>query len=78
MPSFSRGLQPQVTIHDFAVASNQAWDFEAEFADRCAHAIHGGIVLSGVAGVENQTIDWPDLNFRRRRRRNHPSRRAAN
>jgi hypothetical protein len=39
---------------------------------RCGPA-HRGIVLARVAGVENQAIYCPDLNFRWRRRRNHPS-----
>ena len=37
-----------MTIDHFAVAANEAWDFEAELADRCAHAIFRGIVLTRI------------------------------
>jgi hypothetical protein len=55
------GLQAQVTVYDFAVASNQTWDFEAELLNRSAHAIDGVVVLPRIAGVWNQTRNVPLL-----------------
>jgi hypothetical protein len=58
---FARGLQAQMAIDDFAVAAGEYRDLESELADAAAHAIHSGIVLAGVAGVENEFVDWPVL-----------------
>jgi hypothetical protein len=58
----ARGLQTQVSVDDFTVAAGKHRDFEAELADAAAHAIDGGIVLAGVPGVEDELVDWPQLN----------------
>ena len=61
----ARGLQPQVAVDHLAVAAGQHRNLEAEFADAAAHAIHGGVVLARVAGVEDEAVDRPDLNLKR-------------
>ena len=63
MSQLARGLQAQVAIDDFAVAARQHGNLEAELADAAAHAIDGGVVLAGIAGVENELIDRPDLDL---------------
>ena len=63
-PNLQSGLQPEVAVHDFPVAARENRDLEAELADAGTHAIHRGIVLARVAGVEDQAVDGPDLNLR--------------
>ena len=53
-----------MTIHHLAVAAGQHGDFEAELANAAAHAIHRGVVLARIAGVEDQPVDRPNLDFR--------------
>jgi hypothetical protein len=50
-----------VAIHDLAVAAGEHRNLETELADAGAHAVNGGIVLSRVAGVEDQPVEGPDL-----------------
>ena len=57
------GFQPQVAVHDLAVAACQHGDLEAELANAAAHAIHRGVVLAGIACVEDQLVDRPSLDF---------------
>ena len=52
-----------MAIHHFAVAAREHGNLEAELADAAAHAIHGGVVLARVAGVEDEPVDVPDLDF---------------
>ena len=61
----ARGLQAQMAVHHLAVAAGEHRDLEAELADAAAHAIHGGIVLAGIAGVEDQPVDGPGLDLYR-------------
>jgi hypothetical protein len=52
-----------VAIDHFAVAAGEHGDLEPELADAAAHAIDGGIVLTGISGVEDQPVDRPDLDL---------------
>jgi hypothetical protein len=54
-----------MAIHYFSIAAREDRDFETEFTDAGAHAIHGGVVLARIAGVEDQLVDGPDLNLKR-------------
>jgi len=54
-----------MSVNHFAAAAGQDRDFEAELADAAAHPIHRGVVLPGVAGVEDQAVNRPDLNLQR-------------
>ena len=63
MTQLARGLQPQMAIDHLAVAAGQHRDLEAELPDAAAHAIDRGVVLAGIACVEDQLVDRPDLNF---------------
>src|ERR1039458_6399842 len=47
------------------VFSKSLWNFETKFADTAAHAIHRRVVLARVAGVKDQLVDGPHLDFRR-------------
>jgi hypothetical protein len=49
-------------------AAGEHWDLKSKLPDAAAHAIYRGVVLSGVAGVEDQAVDWPNLDFRCRGR----------
>jgi len=60
-----------VIINHFAVRPGQHWNLEAGLPDAAAHAIHGSMVFSGLASVENQFVDGPDLDFHRWGRLNH-------
>jgi hypothetical protein len=60
-----------VAVHDGSVAAREHRDLEAEFADAAAHAIHGGVVLAWVAGVENKPVDGPDFYLQRVDRFSH-------
>ncbi len=60
----ARGLQPEVTVHHLAVAARQHRNLEAELADAAAHAIDRGVVLAGIACVEDQSVDRPNLDLR--------------
>jgi hypothetical protein len=60
-----------MTVDHLAIASNQTGNFEAKLSDRSAHAINGGIVLSGIAGILDQSFGWPKLDVLRRRMRDH-------
>jgi hypothetical protein len=46
-----------MAVNYLAVAASQHGDFEAEFPDAAAHAIHGGVVLSRIANIEDQPFD---------------------
>ena len=63
MTQLARGLQPEVAIDDLAVAAREHRDLEAELANAAAHAIDRGVVLAGVASVEDETINVPNLNL---------------
>jgi hypothetical protein len=54
-------------IYHLAVAARKYRDLEAELADAAAHAIHDAVVLAGIASVENQAVNRPDVDFERRR-----------
>lgn len=72
-PEFSRGLQTQVPVQHLAVAACENRNLESEFADAAAHAIHGGIVLSGISWVFDEPFDRPSFNALLHNRRNHAS-----
>ena len=57
----ARGLQAEVAVDDLAVAAREHRDLESELADAAAHAIHRGVVLSGIARVKNKLVDRPLL-----------------
>jgi hypothetical protein len=57
----ARGLQAQMTVDDFAVAAGAFRDFEAKLPDAAAHAIHGRVVFARVARIENEFVNWPQL-----------------
>jgi hypothetical protein len=38
-------------------------DLESELADAAAHAIHRGVVLARIAGLEDQAVDVPSLDL---------------
>jgi hypothetical protein len=59
------GLQPQVPIHDLAVAASEDRDLEPELADGSDHPIDCSIVLPWVPGVEDQLVDGPELDLKR-------------
>ena len=42
-----------VAVDNLAVAAGQNRNFETKFPDATAHAIHGGIVLSGISSVKD-------------------------
>jgi hypothetical protein len=42
-----------MAVHHFAVAAGEHRDLETELADAAAHAIHYGVVLPGVACVQD-------------------------
>ena len=67
----ARGFQPQVAVNDLAVAAGQHGDLEAELANAAAHAIDRGVVLAGIACVEDQSVNGPNLDFRGLRRLDH-------
>src|SRR5579871_3151509 len=52
-----------MAVHHLAVAARQHGTLKSKFADATAHAIHGGIVLAGVAGVVDQPVYGPDLHL---------------
>jgi hypothetical protein len=60
-----------MAVDDFPVAPGEHRDFEAELANAAAHAIHRGVVLAGIASVEDELFDGPLLNARLRRLRNY-------
>jgi hypothetical protein len=60
---FARGPEAQVPVHHLAVASNQARNFDAKYADRLAHAIHGPVVLPGVSWIWMKPVDRPNLDL---------------
>jgi len=62
-----------MSIDNFAVAANQAWNFEAELTDASAHSIHGSIVLAWILRVFYKPFDRPTLNALRFVLRNHAS-----
>jgi hypothetical protein len=43
-------------VHHFPVAARKHGILETEFPNAAAHAIHGGIILPRVAGVEHQSV----------------------
>jgi hypothetical protein len=52
-----------VVIHHLTVAASEHRDLEAELADAALHAIDDGVVLAGIAGVPDESINSPDLDF---------------
>jgi hypothetical protein len=54
-----------MTVHDFSVGAREHGDLESELADAAADPLHRSVVLSGIAGVENQAVSGADLNFDR-------------
>jgi hypothetical protein len=61
----ARGLDAQMPVHYFAKlrASTEVLNHSR---DRGARAIDDGVVLAGIASVENQAVNVPDLDFERR------------
>ena len=47
----------------FRSTARQDGDLEAELANARAHAVHNRVVLPGVSDIEDEPIDWPDLNL---------------
>jgi hypothetical protein len=64
-------------VYNLSIAACEYRDLESELPNARAHAIDGGIVLAGIAGVEDQPVDGPDFGllgrraFRLRRRTRH-------
>ena len=50
-----------MAIDYLAIDAGKHWDFESDLLE---HSIDGGVILAGVAGVENEPIDRPSLDFR--------------
>src|ERR1019366_4957860 len=59
----ARGFEPQMAVDDFAVTADQARDFETKLTNTAAQAIHSRVVLARVAGVKDQLVNWPHLDF---------------
>ena len=59
-----------MAVHDLAVAACEHRNFETKLTDAAAHAIDDSVVLPGIAGVKDQTVDGPSLDFEGRRRLN--------
>jgi hypothetical protein len=59
----ARGLEAQMSVNHFAVASGQTRNLETEFTNTAAHTLHCRIVPARVARVKNQFVDGPDLDF---------------
>jgi hypothetical protein len=59
----ARGFPAKVAIDHGSVAARQRRHFEAELAEAAAHAIHCGLVLPRIAGIEDQAVDGPGLNL---------------
>jgi hypothetical protein len=57
-----------MAVYHLAVAAGQYRDLEAEFADAAAHPINCGVVLARIAGLEDQSVYWPDLDLKILRR----------
>jgi hypothetical protein len=57
-----------VTVHDGSVAAGQHGTFKAKSPD-AAHPVHRSVVLFGIAGVEDELVDWPELDLKRLGRR---------
>jgi hypothetical protein len=60
---FARRFEAQMAVDHFAVAAGQHGTLEAEFPEAAAHAIHGGVILARVAGIEDEPVDGPALNL---------------
>jgi hypothetical protein len=60
-----------MAVDDLAVAAGEHGNLETKLADRRAHAIDGVVVFAGIASIENQAVNGPDLNLHRRLRRGH-------
>ena len=54
-----------MTIDDLAIPTGQDGNLQPEFPDAAAHTIYCGVVLAGIAGVENQPVDVPDFYLQR-------------
>src|ERR1035441_5094097 len=52
-----------MTVNHFAVTADQAGNLETEFPNTAAHAIHSRVVLSWIAFISDQFVDWPNLDF---------------
>jgi hypothetical protein len=50
-----------MSVHHLAVAANQTRNFKSELADRCTHAIYGGIVLRWISGIFYKPFEPPHL-----------------
>jgi hypothetical protein len=60
-----------MAVHYFSIAPGKDRDFETELPNAGAHAVNGGVVLSGITDVEHQAVDVPDLNLKRAGRGHH-------
>lgn len=60
-----------MAIHHLAIATNQAWDFEAKYTDGLAHAINRGVVFPWVSWIGPESVDRPKFDVRRRNLRGH-------
>src|ERR1019366_4259489 len=58
-----RSLQAEVAVYNFTVAARQDGDLEAELPNARAHFIDDSVILPRVPSVEDELIDWPDLNL---------------
>jgi hypothetical protein len=65
------GISAWLAVDHFSVAPNETGDFEAELADRCAHAVDSRIVFSGIAGILDEPFNRPRLDILRSRMREH-------
>src|SRR5262249_9317493 len=59
------GLGSKMAINDSSIAAGENRYLESELPNTTAHSIHGGVVLTRIAGAEDQPVDRPNLNFRR-------------
>jgi len=59
----ARRLQPEMAVHDLAVAARQDGDFEPELPDTGAHSINDSVILPRVPDVEYELVDRPNLNL---------------
>jgi hypothetical protein len=64
-PWLASGFQSQMRVHHFPIAAGQHRNLEAKFVYGSHDAIHGSVVLAGIAGVEDQPVDGPDLDLKR-------------
>jgi hypothetical protein len=48
-----------VAVNHLAIAAREHGNLKSEFSDRGHHAIDSGVILAGIAGVEDQLVNRP-------------------